>query len=121
MVLTHRQLIGATVFSVILAIPFVTFVSSMVVFPILVFGAIGIVANFAPPLLLLAACFNRLGLSLGTRRMLELWQFSAIIWIGCAFGLARWGDVASTMGGRNIPYLKVLFAPYRYLLGQPIS
>jgi hypothetical protein len=64
---------------------------------------------------------RRIGLRLDTARLLEKWQFSAVLWIGCAYGLSHWGDAGQTIGARNIPYLKVLFAPYLYLLGQPIS
>jgi hypothetical protein len=34
--------------------------------------------------------------------------------------LDAWCRAGQTIGARNIPYLKVLFAPYLYLLGQPI-
>lgn len=121
MILTRQQWIAAVALALVLAIPIVTFVSAMVIFPILVFGAIGLFANVAPLLLLAAAGLRRLGLPLGMGRLLELWQFCAIVWIGCAYGLSHWGDVARTMGARNIPYLKVLFAPYLLLLGQEIS
>lgn len=121
MVLTRGQWLAAIGLSLILAIPMVTLVSSMVVFPMLAFAALGIFANAGPVLLLAAAGLRRTGLSLDTSSLIEKWQFCAVVWVGCAYGLSHWGDVGSTIGARNLPYLKVLFAPCFYLLGQPIS
>ena len=120
MVLSRRQWIAAIALSLILAIPLVTLISSFVVFPLLVFAALGIFANAAPVLLLAAEGLRRMGLRVDSTRLLEKWLFCAVLWIGCAYGLSHWGDAGSTIGARNLPYLKVLFAPYLYLLGQPV-
>lgn len=121
MVLSRPRWIAALALSLILAIPITTLIASMVVFPILAFGALGIFANTAPLLLLAAAGLRRMGLALNMHRLLEAWQFSAVVWIGCAYGLSRWGEVGQTLGARNLPYFKVLFAPYLYFFRQPIA
>ena len=120
MVLTRGQLIAAIAFSLILAIPLVTLISAMVIFPIFVFGALGIFANAAPVLLLIMMGLRRMGLRLDSTKLLNSWQFSAIVWIGCAYGLSHWGDGGSTLGARNLPYFKVLFAPWLYLMGERV-
>lgn len=120
MVLTRWRLIAAIVLSLVLAIPHVTLIASLVVFPIFVFGALGIFANVGPILLLAVAGLRRIGLRLDSARLLEKWQFCAVLWIGCAYGLSHWGEAGQTLGAHNIPYLKVLFAPYLYLLGLPV-
>ncbi len=115
------KLIVACVASVILAIPGVTFVSALVVFPIAVYAVFAAIANFAPPVLFAAAGLRRAGLSLDTDKVFEAWAFCAILWVGCAYGLSHWGDAASSMGGRNSAYFAMLFAPWRLLMGYTIS
>lgn len=121
MVLTWLKWISALVLAGGLAIPITTLVLSVFYFPIFVFAAIGIFANVAPLLLLAAAGLCRLGITVGTGQLLGIWQFFGTVWIGCAYGLSRWGDVGSVFGGQNTPYLEMLFAPWFYLFGQPTS
>lgn len=120
MALSRAKLIIAIAFSLIFAIPAVTLVSAFVVFPIFVYGALGIFVNAAPVLLLAAAGLQRMGLRLNPTPLFEKWQLAAVLWLGCAWGLSHWGDAGSTLGARNLPYFKVLFAPWFYLLGQPV-
>lgn len=107
--------------ALLLAIPIVSFVSGLVVFPILFYGLVAIVANAGLPLVLVAGGLRSLGVTIGSPRLFEGWARCSVLWLGCAYGLAHWGDAGATMGARNIPYLHVLFAPYRYLLGYPVG
>lgn len=106
--------------AVILAIPTVNFISAFVVFPLFVYALFALVANVAPVILAPMALTGRLDASALGQKLLETWQYFGIMWIGCAFGLSRWGDAGASMGGQNIPYLKVLFAPWLYLFGVPV-
>lgn len=119
--MSRVRLYTAIVAAIILAIPVVTFVSALVVFPLLVYALFAIVANFAPLVILAARGARKLGRNVDVSQVVEAWKYSAIIWVGCAFGLSRWGDVASTMGATNTPYLKVLLAPYLFILGIPVA
>ncbi len=107
--------------SVILAIPTVNFMSALVVFPLAVYALFAIVANFGPLAMLAAAGLERIGLRIDQAKLFDKWAYCGIIWLGCAFGLSRWGDAAGSLGGRNEPYFKVLFMPYialyQYLIG----
>lgn len=107
--------------SLLFAIPIVTFVSLMVVFPILFYGYIAIIANFAPIPLLIVAGLSPASLPSRFHSFVDQWKGCAILWVGAAYGLAHMGDAAATMGARNEPYLKVLFIPYvmlyDYLIG----
>lgn len=111
----------AIVASLLLAIPALSFTSGLVVFPLLFYALLAIVANFAPVLYAAGMGLRRIGLNLDLSRLYEAWAYCGIIWIGCAYGLSRWGDAASTMGAQNIPYLKVLFAPWLILFGVKIT
>jgi hypothetical protein len=110
--MSRTRLIVAVVASAVLAVPMVTFVSALVVFPLLFYAGLAIVACYAPLAILATSAFERNGPRLRTARLIETWQYCSIIWVGCAFGLSRWGYAASSMGGRNEPYLKVLLFPY---------
>ena len=106
----------------VFAIPFVTFVSALVVFPMLFYFALALVANIGLPVVATLYMARRDSFPGETPSPLFMfWRNCSIMWVGCAFGMAHWGDVASTMGASNIPYWKVLFAPYLWLLGVPIS
>lgn len=121
MFLSRGQLIGAVVIAAILAIPIVTFVSAMVIFPILFFGSLAIAANILGPLLVLERGLRSHGRSFMADRLAAKGEFAVILWVGCAFGLSRWGEVARSMGAKNLPYLEVLFAPILMLLGVRIG
>jgi hypothetical protein len=116
---THRN--TAIVASVILAIPTVNFMSALVVFPLAIYALFAIIANFGPLAMLVAAGLERVGLRIDWAKLFDKWAYCAIVWVGCAFGLSRWGDAAASLGGRNEPYFKVLFMPYialyQYLVG----
>jgi hypothetical protein len=106
----------ALVASVVFAFPIVTLVSSMLVFPILFYAAIAIVANFGPLAILATHGLSRLGLRVDRAAVFEAWAYCSIIWVGCAFGISRWGEVGRSLGARNQPFFEVLFAPWRMLI-----
>ncbi|WP_317057684.1 hypothetical protein [Roseovarius rhodophyticola] len=110
----------AIVTAVILAIPTVNFISALVVFPIAIYALFAIVANFAPLVFVPLAAAGRLEASTLGGKLMEKWQYFSIMWLGCSFGISRWGDAAASMGGQNTDYLKVLFAPWFYLFGVPV-
>lgn len=115
--MSRSRLIVLLLFAIILAIPIVTLVSMMAVFPILFFGYIAAVTNFGPIALLATAGINRIGLKLNLEKLADMWMGCAILWVGCAYGLSHWGDVGGSLGARNEPYLKMLFFPYVLLYG----
>jgi hypothetical protein len=114
--MSRLRLSVAVIASVILAFPLVTLASSLVVFPMLFYFGIGIFANFGPIVILVLALLSRLGLSVNRDALVEAWIFCSIIWIGCAFGLSRWGEVGRTLGAKNHPYFDVLFFPWHMLI-----
>jgi hypothetical protein len=119
--MTRSRLIFAGVVAAFFAIPLVTLVSLMVVFPIIFYAILAAIANFMP-LALLAMCgLQHLGYRVDPTSLFEGWVYCSIIWIGCAFGMAHWGDVGSAIGARNMPFFEVLFAPYRLLLGYSVG
>jgi hypothetical protein len=114
----RNQLAFAGVLAGIFAIPAVTLVSCMVVFPIAFYAVIAAIANFTPIFLLFASCLRRWNFAfVDIPTLWQKWLFFAIIWSGCAYGFSHWGDVASTMGARNYPYLDIWFAPFLWPLG----
>lgn len=119
--MSRARLIFAVVIAAIFAIPMVTLVSMMVVFPIIFYAVIAAIANFGPLVLLPMYGLQRLGYRVDLTRAFEGWVYSSIIWAGSAFGFAHWGDVGSTIGAKNMPYFDVLFAPYRLLLGYSVG
>jgi hypothetical protein len=119
--MTRSRLILAGVIAAFFAIPMVTLVSMMVIFPIIFYAVIAAIANFGPLVLLAMYDLQRLGYRVDPQPAFEAWVTCSIIWVGCAFGFAHWGDVGSTIGARNMPYFEVLFAPYRLLLGLPVG
>jgi hypothetical protein len=119
--MTRTRRNTAIVASAILAIPPINFMSALVVFPLAIYALFAIIANFGPLAMLVAAGLDRVGLGIDRVKLFDAWAYCGIIWVGCAFGLSRWGDAAASLGGRNEPYFKVLFMPYvavyQYLLG----
>lgn len=120
-VMNRFKLGAAFVGAVLLAIPALNFVSTMVIFPILIYAVFALVANLAPPVLAAGYGLRALGFDFAMTRLRNAWVYCTILWIGCAYGLSHWGDAARSMGGKNIPYLKVLFAPYLMALGIPVE
>jgi hypothetical protein len=45
------------------------------------------------------------------RFAIVLWVSAAIVHVGQSHGLSRWGDAASTMGGKNQPYSTIFWTP----------
>jgi hypothetical protein len=119
--MSRNRLIGLVAVSIILAIPIVTLISALVVFPLIVYFAFAAVACFGPLAIAAAIALERLGIGGLRARVTEMWASCSILWVGCAFGLSRWGDAGSAIGARNEPYFKVLFLPYttlyKYLIG----
>lgn len=114
-------LIAAFCVAGVFAVPIVTFVSAMVVFPILFYGALAIFVNVGLLALPIAYSLRRFGVFSMSPALWQKWILSAIVWSGCAFGIAHWGDVGATMGATNTPFLKVFFAPVLMLFGYQIG
>ena len=115
--MTRSRLIFAGVAAAFFAIPMVTLVSLMVVFPIIFYAVLAAIANFLPLVLLGMYGLNRLGYRFDVQKVFEGWVYCTIIWAGCAVGMSHWGDVGSTIGAKNMPYWEVFFSPWRLLLG----
>lgn len=115
------RLTAAMVGAAILAIPLVSSISAVFVIPLLVYLACAAVANFGPLILAAVAGLRLFGRGPRLERLFEIWLICTILWIGAAWGIAHWGDAGSSMGAKNIPYLKVLFAPYLLIAGVPVE
>lgn len=120
MFMTRVQLWVAIILAVILAVPMVTFVSALVVFPLIVFAALAVAANVGAALLVLEGSLRASGRRFIPDASAAKWELSIVVWLGCAYGLSHWGDVARAMGATNLPYLKVLFAPLLFLFGMKV-
>jgi hypothetical protein len=116
MTVDGQKLLISFICSAVLAVPLVSFISGIVVFPVLIYLALALIANFLPIGVLAARVFG-----FDWENMFATWIYSTVIWAGCAHGLARWGDVARSMGSKTAPYLDVLFAPILHLLGLPTA
>lgn len=110
--MSKTRLYVALAASVVLAIPMVTLISSFVVFPILFYAVLAIVANFGPVAYAATLGARRIGIPLDSEPLREAILYCGIIWVGCAYGLSRWGDVGQTIGAKNEPYFEMLFAPW---------
>ncbi len=119
--MSRTRLITACVGAALMAVPMFSLISAMVVFPLAFYGLIAIVANFGLVLVLLLESLSRAGLRLPSRYVAETWASCSIMWLGCAFGLSRWGDAGASIGGRNTPYFEVLFAPWNILFGRLLA
>lgn len=115
------HLIAALCLAGIFAIPMVTLVSSMVVFPILFYGLLAIAVNVGLLILPFAFALNWFGLCKIDQDLWHAWLLSAIVWTGCAFGFANWGYAGATIGAKDKPFLDVFFAPILMVLGYPIG
>ncbi len=108
---SRARLISAVCAALIFAIPLVTFISCMVVFPIAIYAAIAVFVNvgflFLP--LVLGASQGRW--TVAKEQLWHRWILLTIFWFGCSIGFANWGSAASSMGARNQPFLEVFFAP----------
>ncbi|NIJ40962.1 hypothetical protein FHS78_001243 [Parvibaculum indicum] len=115
------RLTAAMAVAAILAVPLVSFFSAMLIVPLLACFACAAVTNFGPFVLAVLAGLRLFGRSPRLDWFFEAWTICTILWIGAAYGLAHWGDAGSSMGAKNIPYLKVLFAPYLLMAGVPVE
>lgn len=119
--MSRARLITACIGAVLMAVPMFSLMSAMVVFPLAFYGLIAVVANFGLVVVLLFEGLSRRGFRLKTRSVAETWVYCSIMWLGCAFGLSRWGDAGASIGGRNTPYAEVLFAPWNILLAHMLA
>lgn len=119
--MSRTRLITACVGAALMAVPMFSLISAMVVFPLAFYGLIAIVANFGLLFVLLLEGLSRYGFRLNAQAVAETWVYCSIMWLGCAFGLSRWGDAGAAIGGRNMPYFEVLFAPWNFLLGRVLA
>jgi hypothetical protein len=119
--MSRTRLITACIGAAVMAIPLFSVVSAMVVFPLALYGLMAIVANFGLLVVLVLEGLSRYGIRLDARSMAETWAYYSIMWVGCAFGLSRWGDAGASMGLRNTPYFEVLFAPWHILLKHALA
>jgi hypothetical protein len=119
--MSRTRLITACVGAAVMAIPMFSLISAMVVFPLAFYGFIAIVANFGLLGVLLLDSLSRRGYRLNPQSLAQTWIYCGIMWLGCAFGLSRWGDAGASIGGRNMPYTEVLFAPWHILLKAALA
>lgn len=117
----RSHLIIAFCIAAVFAVPLVTFVSCLVVFPIVFYGALAVAVNVGLILLPLAVFLDWSGIYRVDAEVWHKWLLAAIIWTGCAIGFANWGVVASTMGAKNKPFLDVFFSPILLVLGYPVG
>ncbi len=103
--------------AVLLAIPSVSFGCGMLLFPLLVHLAVAVIANFGPVFLALIAGVRQLGMNISISGYFIVWLNCGILWVGGAYGLSRWGDVAAAMGAKNKPFWDVLIYPWLVLFG----
>ncbi len=119
--MSRAKLITAVVGALFFAIPSVTLISAMVIFPLIMFALFAIVANFAPVAILAARGFSAAGIPIDDTALIRNWIYFGILWLGTAFGLSRWGDAGASIGGKNMPYFDMLFLPWHtlatYLVG----
>ncbi|MCB1521518.1 MAG: hypothetical protein KDJ37_13210 [Hyphomicrobiaceae bacterium] len=116
----RSQLITAFGLALVFAIPMVTLISCMVVFPILFYGALAIFVNVGLLALPLVLGLDLAGLAIVSENARNKWILATIIWTGCAVGISNWG-AASSIGGKDTPFLEVFFAPIVMLLGFKIG
>ncbi len=110
--MSRARLITALVLGAILAIPGVNMLGAMLMLPLPFYILLGLIANFAPVLIVAVRTLALAGLPIGHRALVHHWQFFGIIWIGCAFGMSRWGDAGASIGGKNAPFLEMLVMPW---------
>ena len=70
--------------------------------------------TFSGPILLpIGALLTRWGLTKNWQliALTKFWLCCCILHVGMAIGFSRWGDVASGMGSKNIPFVEALFWP----------
>lgn len=113
--MSRARLITALVIAAILAIPGVNMLGAMLMLPLPFYVLVAVIANFGPLLILATRALAAAGLPIGHRTLAAHWLFFCIIWIGCAFGMSRWGYAGASIGGRNAPYLDMLFMPWHVL------
>ena len=113
--MSRAKIITAIAGALFFAIPTVSLMSAMVFFPLIMFALFAIVANFAPVAILAARGLRAAGIALDETALIQHWVYFGILWLGTAFGLSRWGDAGASIGGKNTPYLDMLFMPWHAL------
>ncbi|MCB1490869.1 MAG: hypothetical protein KDJ77_03565 [Rhodobiaceae bacterium] len=114
----RHQLIIALIIAGVFALPPVTLISMLVVFPILFYGALAIYVNLGVFALPVAYALHRYGIHSTSPQAWHKWILAAIVWTGCSIGFANWGTVGSAIGARNTPLVEVFFAPVVMLVSQ---
>lgn len=116
--MSRARLITAVVFAGILAMPGINMLGAMLMIPLPFYVLLALIANFGPVLILAARSLAVAGLPVGHRALVAHWGFFGIIWIGCAYGMSRWGDAGASIGGKNAPYFDMLFFPWHSLIAH---
>ena len=112
--LTPMNLIGAIFVAGLLSINIVSFFGAAAVIPLFFYMWIAVAANFLPiVILVLVAVQRELARDLA-KGLTVYWLYWTIMWVGCAHGLSRWGDL-EPLNSVNMPYTEVLFQPWIYL------
>lgn len=118
-VLTRTQLWVSIIAALLLAIPGVSLLCVMVMFPIIFFAAIAIIASFW--LIPIGIGYAVLGPSPWVRRMMQAWQMCTIMWIGASAGISRWDNAGAAIGAKGGPFLSILFMPWQAVVSYLIA
>lgn len=105
-----------------LAVPFVSFIFVLLTFGIALYvlTAIGVWAIVGPILLLMCAAlaYFRIASWDSFKFVATLWLAALIVHAGFSHGMSRWGDVAGTMGGNNVPYIEAFLSPLMFVVND---
>jgi hypothetical protein len=109
----------AVALSVLLSLPTVNLMFIVITFGAGLFFMIGAAffAFLGPIAVLLAALTSFLKLTSWRvfRFAVVLWISAFIVHVGQTHGRSRWGDVGSTIGGKNEPYKKLFWEPVVFI------
>lgn len=119
--LSKSRLATAVVAAMFLAVPGINLLAFMLIFPVLFFAIVALVASLAPLAILAAAGLQALGLRFDVSPLVEAWIYCTILWIGSALGMSGWEIAGRAIGAKGAPFLETLFlvwiAGYRWLIG----
>ncbi len=115
--LTSKNLIGAIVVGGLLSIHIVSFFGAAAVIPIFFYIWIAVASNFLPVVVFGLTVMQREQARNLAKYLTVYWVYWTIMWVGCAHGLSRWGDL-DALNTQNQPYTQVLFQPWIYLKDQ---
>lgn len=103
-----------------LAVPFVSFIVVLLTFGIAMYVllAVGMWAIVGPVCVLLYALLARFKIATWHSFQITaaIWFSALLVHAGFSHGMSRWGDVAGTMGGKNVPYIEAFFMPLAFVL-----